>query len=241
MKKLWLSERMISYVFWRELGSSLFRDEALSDSKNVARITAPLVEKFPSIAGSISVESGMYLWLLMKYFSPKQICEVGTYIGRSTLAMACGGTDSIEKIYTCDGTYDCMSFEDLDYSMFSAEKLNSVKKIEYFGNTMSTTLLQKLQSQSILLDLIFIDGRIGTEDCQVLTKVCSEDCIFILDDFDGVEKGVVNAAMLRGVFKGHILLEPPLIKEKQVPLNLAILVPTKILTLSRQQTLPVQM
>ena len=68
MKKLWLSEKMIAHAFWRELVGSIYKEEALADSKKIASLTAPLVDRFPSIAGSISIESGMFLWLLAKYF-----------------------------------------------------------------------------------------------------------------------------------------------------------------------------
>ena len=37
----------------------------------------------------------------------------------------------------------------------------------------------------------------------------SPNCVFVLDDFEGVEKGVVNAIMLRNVFRGTMLIEPP--------------------------------
>ena len=241
MRKLWLSERMIAKSFWNELFCSIYRDEALSDSKISAKVTGPLVKDFPTIAGSISIDSGMYLWLLMKYFTPKYVCEIGTYIGRSTLSIAFGGSETIQKIYTCDGTYDCMNFKDFDLSLIDVRKVNAINTIEYFGKTMSTDLLRKLHNDGVTVDLVFIDGRIGADDCSLLTQVCSDDCVFVLDDFDGVEKGVVNAVMLRGVFKSHILLEPPFLDKKGVPLNLAVLVPSKILTLTRQQTLPVDM
>ena len=71
MKKLWLSERMISTVFWAELTESLYTEEAVADAKKIAVGTALLVDRFPSVAGSISLDSSMYLWLLSKYFSPK--------------------------------------------------------------------------------------------------------------------------------------------------------------------------
>ena len=51
----------------------------------------------------------------------------------------------------------------------------------------------------------------------------AEDCIIVLDDFEGVEKGVVNAMMLRGVLKNYILLEP-MVDRNGVVLNLAIMV-----------------
>jgi len=241
MKKLWLSEKMIAHAFWRELVCSTYKDEALADSKKIARVTVPLVDKFPSVAGSISIDSGMFLWLLGKYFSPERICEIGTYIGRSTLAMAFGSAKTVQNIYTCDGTYDCMKFAELDMSFANEYKVDAIKKIEYFGKTMSTVMLQHLDENNISPDMVFIDGRIGADDCKILTKICSEDCIFVLDDFDGVEKGVLNAVMLRGIFRGHILLEPPVMEKTGRVLNLAVLVPSNILSLSRQQSMPVNM
>ena len=241
MKKLWLSERMISTVFWAELTESLYTEEAVADAKKIAVGTALLVDRFPSVAGSISLDSSMYLWLLSKYFSPKNICEIGTYIGRSTLTMAFGGSSTLENIYTCDGTYDCMSFDGVKIDYSTDEKRESVKKIRYMGKTMSTDMLKKLKEEGITVDFMFIDGRLGAEDCSLITDISSEDCVLVLDDFDGVEKGVLNAVMLRGTLRGHILLAPPVLKSKNRVLNMAILVPSKILSLSRQQALPVNM
>ena len=46
--------------------------------------------------------------------------------------------------------------------------------------------------------------------------------------------------MLRGVLKNYILLEP-MVDRNGVVLNLAIMVPSSLLSLSRQQSLPVNM
>ena len=67
----------------------------------------------------------------------------------------------------------------------------------------------------------------------------SDNCIFVLDDFEGVEKGVVNAIMLRNVFR-NILIESPVDGGDEIG-NLALLVPAHAITLSRQQILPVNM
>ena len=73
MKKLWLSEKMVSRAFWQELRSSVLVDQAKSDADEICSITAPVVDDFPSIAGSIGKESSILLWLLTKYFSPKEL------------------------------------------------------------------------------------------------------------------------------------------------------------------------
>ena len=43
--------------------------------------------------------------------------------------------------------------------------------------------------------------EIGARRLRHVKFLMSEDCIIVLDDFEGVEKGVVNAMMLRGVLK----------------------------------------
>ena len=240
MSKFWLSERMVSRVFWEELKSSIFYEEAENDARKIAELTAPKVAEFPTEAGSISITSSIYLWLLSKYFSPKNVLEVGTYIGRSTLALAFGGKDSIAKLYTCDGTFDCLDFNALDLTSLEKVKQNTVTRIQYFGKTMSTSLLQELKGRGVKLDLVFIDGRISNDDCKILSEVMSDTCVLVLDDFEGVEKGTVNAMMLRNNFRAMFLISPA-VEENRIAGNLALLVPAALLTLTRQQGLPVNM
>ena len=220
--------------------SSICYNEATSDGRLIAEVTAPKVNEFPSVAGSISITSSTYLWLLARYFSPRYVLEIGTYIGRSTLAILFGGVNSVEKLYTCDGTFDCLNFLDYKKGPFQPEKVQAIEKVDYFGKTMSTALLNKMRDDGVRLDLIFIDGRVSNEDCQILPHVMSDKCVIFLDDFEGVEKGVVNAMMLRSSLKGMILLNPAVEENYDVG-NLALLVPANMLTLSRQQSLPVDM
>ena len=35
---------------------------------------------------------------------------------------------------------------------------------------MSTTLLQELKEKGVKLDLVFIDGRVSNEDCNILSR-----------------------------------------------------------------------
>ena len=241
MKKLWLSESMISDVFWKALRTSYYASRAQDEATLIANSTGPLVDEFPSIAGSISTEGTKMLWLVTRYFSPKNVCEIGTYIGRSALAMAFGGLDSINQIYTCDGTFDCLDLEKLKKNFSVKEKFNAIDKISYFGKTMSTDMLNTLKSKDVKIDFLFIDGRISMQDCEILAQILSEDCIILLDDFEGVEKGVSNALLLRGLLKGHILLQPEYNEKIGYRGVTAVMVPANLLTLSRQQGLPVNM
>ena len=239
MNKLFLSESMIADVFWKTIRTSHFSVQAESDARLISEITYPLVEEFPSEAGSISVDSAKLLWLMARYFSPQVIIEIGTYIGRSALSMGFGCHESLKIFHTCDGTFDELDFKRFEQVFIAEKKSTLISKINYYGKTFSTTMLAKIKEKGDKADLVFIDGRISSEDCLLLKEVTSENCVYILDDFQGVEKGVANAMLLRQAFRNYILLEPPLKNnEKGI---LAVLIPASIISLTRQQTLPVSM
>ena len=120
-------------------------------------------------------------------------------------------------------------------------KNKSVEKIRYFGKTMSTDMLKNRRENKINRDFVFIDGRISNNDCEILKEITTKDAIFLIDDFDGVEKGVMNAVILRSFFPNYLLLEPPIIVERRERLNLGVLIPSSIINVSRQQSLPVEM
>ena len=59
-------------------------------------------------------------------------------------------------------------------------------------------------------DLVFLDGRLKKRDLELLEGLVSEETIFILDDFEGMEKGVINLTFLMDMEKlrNHFLLYP---------------------------------
>ena len=240
MGKLYLSEKAVARCFWSALRSSACKSEAQRDVNLISELSAAKVDTFPTEAGSVSVGNGVYLWLMAKYFSPQTVLEIGTYIGRSALAILFGGRASISELYTCDGSYDCLNFSDYKNEGFGPDRGEIIDRIRYFGKTSSTDVLKTILSEGKKLDLVFIDGRISQEDCNLLSQLVSQNCVFVLDDFEGVEKGVVNAIMLRNVFRNMLLIEPPVDNADEIG-NLALIVPAHIVTLSRQQNLPVNM
>ena len=54
----------------------------------------------------------------------------------------------------------------------------------------------KQLKESIVLDLIHLDGRLQNDDYLVLKNKISENTLFLLDDFEGNEKGVINLVNL---------------------------------------------
>jgi len=135
--------------------------------------------------GSTNHASLIALWAVIRYFRPKTVAEVGTYIGKSTFVLSRLGAD----VHTCDMTHDF--------------KLPIATKITQY-HTSSTEMLAKLDGK---IDLLHLDGRLQADDREHLARLCYFDTIITLDDFEGVEKGVWNAMQFD--LSKRILVYPP--------------------------------
>ena len=149
--------------------------------------------------GSISFSSAWCLYNLVRYFKPKRIIEVGTFIGKSTISMSQAQDDEgIEgaEIFTCD------------FSNHISLPWNGETKIHQFQKQSSTEMLKKLTG---VFDFLFFDGRLSEEDLVLLSKLISNKTIIALDDFEGMEKGVINLINLRRIpqIANYILIYPP--------------------------------
>ena len=51
----------------------------------------------------------------------------------------------------------------------------------------------------------------------------------------------MNTVILRQFFKNHLFIEPPILSMRRDKLNLGLLIPSNIINVSRQQSLPVEM
>jgi hypothetical protein len=127
----------------------------------------------------------MALWSVIRYFRPKTVAEVGTYIGKSTFVLSRLGA----TVHTCDMTHDF--------------KLPIATKITQH-HTSSTEMLAKMEGK---IDLLHLDGRLQADDREHLARLCTADTIITLDDFEGVEKGVWNAMQFD--LSKRILVYPP--------------------------------
>ena len=230
---LFLSEEMVASTFWGNLERSNMRHQATDEAQSAFAMSKQSEKRFGALTGSISLDDTRKLWLLARYFSPKKIVEIGTYIGRSTMALYMGSSDTIKKIFTCDISHDCWDGKAYDVK----------DVIEYFGKTASTVMLSKLVADREKIDLFFIDGRLQPEDLTLVRELVSNQTVFIVDDFEGIEKGVENALLLRRQFP-HLMLLPPLNDSNDPsvkPSTLALMFDPSIITLRRQQTLPSNM
>ena len=231
--QLYLSESMITNAFWPQLQGAACAKEAAADAESILSISNVLARDFPGETGSMSLEATKLLWLLGRYFSPKVVVEVGTYIGRSTAALYMGARPGVEKLYTCDATFDA----------WDPGHLASAGEIEYFGKTTSTQMFEQLVSRGVKADLFFLDGRLQDADLNLLPSMTHTKTVFVLDDFEGLEKGIINGIKLRDIYPNLILIRPngksPDGNQESPPL--ALLVPPEVLQFSRQIGLPLRM
>jgi hypothetical protein len=135
--------------------------------------------------GSTNNASLIALWAVKRYFRPKRIVEIGTYVGKSTFVLARGEA----TVHTCDMTHDF--------------KLPIFGKVTQY-HMGSTEMLSQLEGK---IDHLHIDGRLQADDKPHLERLFHADTIITLDDFEGVEKGVWNAMQLN--VKDRILVYPP--------------------------------
>jgi len=141
------------------------------------------------------------LYMLIKYFQPRKVFEVGTFIGRSTVAMALGISQYCDDgiIYTCDKDND-----------FYLDELKLGCEIRGDGKTLSTEALKKVSEKEDSMDFFFFDGILQNSDLEYIAQLSGENTILATDDFEGISKGVINFLFLKQLpcFSSYILVHP---------------------------------
>jgi predicted O-methyltransferase YrrM len=193
----------LSNLFWEQVfeAGELEKTTAFESLRTQALAQEKLRANASISTGSIDLVAAWALFCAAKAIKPRTTIEVGTYIGRSTLAMALAmerdeADDS--AIYTCD------------YSNSIDIKTTGSVVIEQFKRTGSEQMFETLTKRNIKADLIFLDGRLTDKDAQYLPSLTKSDTVYLLDDFEGIEKGVCNALkMAPALSRSHFLIYPP--------------------------------
>lgn len=155
--------------------------------------------------GSVPYDDAVELYKITKFFQPKVIAEVGTFIGVSTNVMNLA-MERLVDIYTCDHSNNI----NLD-----------VPNIFQYPMRASQEMFADLVEKEIKVDLAYLDGRLSQQDFEPLAKIVHTDTVFVLDDFEGVEKGVVNALMLESA--ARVLIYPREGKRTAISLPMTML------------------
>ena len=166
-------------------------------------------EKADYKTGSITFEAMKYLRNLCDEFKPTVVAEVGTFIGRSALTII--SSESVEHIFTCDKDNDCV---------------NATPQVHIFPRQKSTDMFQWLCRKNEYVDMFFFDGRILPQDIALILRLSSSRTIYVFDDYEGREKGVVNAELLSPYLKNYtLILGPPSDSDFSKKVTIVALVP----------------
>ena len=207
----WVEERFILYKITNELET--------------------LIKEATKPTGSIPPFTIFALYALTRYLQPDYILEIGTYIGKSTLAMAYAldKKESSTEIHTCDFSN-------------SIKLINKTTTPIIQYNGVSTFMIEQLLDKNMTFTMLNIDGRFPSEDIDNLLKIIDiNETVICLDDFEASEKGLINYQVFldSNKFNNHALIYPPedyLIKELSFTGNstMAVLVPQNLIQFVRQ-------
>ncbi len=203
MEKIRINRTRLTELVWRaildetSLHGMTSRDELLAKSSALDELRRYAAYN----TGSISTGAIWSLFAAVAFFRPQTIAEVGTFIGKSTFAMACG-LDVCHKeggqIFTCDFSNDIP----LNFGTTSG--------VQQYPMTSSGDMFRDLRSKGVRCDLALLDGRLPAEDLPVMGELLHQESVILLDDFEGIEKGVANAALLMPSLQAtHLLVYPP--------------------------------
>lgn len=218
METLRINRRHLSRIFWATVLEHTADEPRRGLSLELIALET-LREDADYNTGSVSLSTGWVLYSLARYFKPELIAEVGTFIGRSTVALHRGAPDAI--IHTCDLS------NDID--------LKLGPRVTQYRKQSSVEMFSALKADEKTVDLLHIDGRLNEQDLSVmpLTRLIA------LDDFEGNEKGVANLFNLHGIEAGYQVIYPPereLLREHKIVgnCNTAVLLPNDMIRLVRQ-------
>jgi len=190
MNAIQIGRKRLSDIVWGIIGEEDGDEETsiceIVDEQQHLRLMADYK------TGSVLVEDAIDLFLIVNYFQPKVIAEVGTFIGVSTRVMS-EAAQELSVIYTCDVSNNITVHE-------------GNLLISQFPKTPSHEMFKFLAEKNVKVDLVYLDGRLGQEDIEPLSKIIHDKTVFVMDDFEGIEKGVINAMMIEA--PNRVLIYP---------------------------------
>lgn len=160
--------------------------------------------------GSLPHSDAFELYRVINFFKPRSVAEVGTFIGVSTevIYAACKGE---VDIYTCDHSNN-INLE-MPFNVYQYPKRPS---FEMFAD---------MAEKDIKVDLVYLDGRLSQQDVEPLSKIIHADTVFVFDDFEGVEKGVINAMMVESFARALVYPRDDSKTAISIPFSLLQIVP----------------
>lgn len=204
MNSIQIGRKRLSEIVWNIIDERV-GDYPFEKIEKIVEDQQKLRSEADYNTGSLPAEDAFELYKVVKFFQPKAIAEVGTFIGVSTMVMDLA-TD-IAAIYTCDFSNDI--------------NLNMTANVIQYPKKASHEMFADIANREAKVDLVYLDGRLSQQDFEPLSKITHMDTVFVLDDFEGIEKGVINAVMLES--PGRVLIYPREGRKTAISIPLALL------------------
>jgi predicted O-methyltransferase YrrM len=196
-------------------------------AKKIDNLRLTAIEQYPDIprgtdeldSGTISLPDAKLLYLLIRYFKPKVIFEIGTWIGTSSMVMA----EAIKKnangghIYTCDSN---------NYYALDNSYQDTITTINAYSDQALTTLPIHTK-----IDFVFADGELTFSTIKQLKPKLTKNTIITTHDFTlPAEKGVLNFARMQitSFFSYGYILHHDIINKYNSGV-MALLIPVKVI------------
>lgn len=189
MNKLAISRKHFSQVVWDVIMSKETPPWTGVKVRNDLRAQADYN------TGTISTRAVWELYKIARYFKPVVVAEVGTFIGTSTWALAEGM--EVGSIYTCDAANDILLDKHPTVNIYQHQKKTS------------TEMFHTMSNRGIRPDMVYLDGRLTDPDYVLLGTILKPETIFVLDDAEGIEKGMINAVnLMNALSQSHHFVYP---------------------------------
>lgn len=207
MRELTLNRVALSRAIWHRIFEnaemlSAFKAEILSQSQELEKLRPQAAYN----TGSISSAAVWTLTATAYYFATKTIAEVGTFIGRSTYAMAegCYYAGVNPTIHTCDFS------NDIDLTGLRHFAMSDTELIQY-RKRPSGEMFKSLADAKASVDWLHLDGRLTDQELDSIKAITHDRTLYTMDDFEGLEKGVANTQRLLNALggAGYLLVYPP--------------------------------
>ena len=189
MKPIQIGRKRLSDIVWGIIDEKV-DDFPYEKIEKIVEEQQSLRSQADYNTGSLPVDDAFELYKVVRFFQPEVIAEVGTFVGVSTMVMNLV-LNHIVDIYTCDVSNNI--------------NLN-VPNIFQYPKKASHEMFKDMAEKNVKVDLVYLDGRLGQDDIEPLSKIIHDKTVFVMDDFEGVEKGVANAMMLES--PGRVLVYP---------------------------------
>jgi len=204
MNSIQIGRKRLSEIVWNIIDEKV-GDYPYERIEKIVKDQRPLREQADYNTGSVPYDDAVELYKVVKFFQPKVIAEVGTFIGVSTLTMNLA-TERLVDIYTCDNSNNI--------------NLNVPNIFQYRKGT-SHEMFEDMAGKGVKADMVYLDGRLSSHDAGPLSKIIHDKTVFVMDDFEGVEKGVANAMMLES--PGRVLVYPRERRKTAISIPLTLL------------------